>query len=104
MFDTWMVQQLDMERVTAFAKKTFLGLPDYEERLQKTTRLADMLRRYTSGISTTKIYLFKSAEVSEAEAFRRVVRPDLSQSTIRAITANGLGSSSTQPIDVFLVR
>ncbi|KAK6052069.1 phosphopantetheine attachment domain protein [Cooperia oncophora] len=103
MFDTWMVQQLNMERVTAFAKKTFLALPDYEDRVKKTTRLADMLRRHTCAISTTKIYLFKSAEVSDDEAFRRVVRPDLNESILRAMTDNRLGSSSTQPIDVWLI-
>lgn len=105
MFDTWTVcrEQIDVQRVTTYAQKVFASLPDCETRVQNTVRLATMLRDYTAAVSSTKIYLFKSREVGD-EAFRRVVRPDLTESISRSLTANMLDSVSTQPIDVWLIN
>ncbi|WKX99619.1 hypothetical protein Q1695_014475 [Nippostrongylus brasiliensis] len=104
MFDTWMVQaeQIQLERVRTFAQKVFQSLPDAERRVRNTVRLATMLKEHTPAPSNTKVYLFKSKEVGD-EAFRRVVRSDLTEGISRSMTANGLDRISTQPVDTWLI-
>ncbi|CAD6194341.1 unnamed protein product [Caenorhabditis auriculariae] len=88
MFDSWVLRthELDVEKIREFV----------------TIKLAGFLRDYSTAISDTKLYLFKSKSLGEA-AFKKAVRNNLSEGVGRSMAFNGFDAVSTKPIDVFLI-
>ncbi|KAK6737167.1 hypothetical protein RB195_019702 [Necator americanus] len=104
MFDTWMIQPelVDIEAVTTFAKEMFSSLPDSVQRAERTTRLAEMLKEHKLSLSATKIYLFKSMELTDTP-LHKFIRSNLTETMSRSITANGLDQYSEVPIKIYLI-